>query len=76
MNEGARCAVCGGPFHPATGGLHFVEKTGRWVPFCGMCERELVKWVAQHTRRKWWGIRFYDHATYRGCVEGPDKERT
>jgi hypothetical protein len=65
------CAVCGGPYHPATGGLHWVEWSQRDVPWCGVCERDFVKWVARHSRSrmrrqkvngKTIVIRFYDFA--------------
>lgn len=54
------CACCGAPYHPATGGLHWVEFTQREVPWCGACERDFVKWVKGHTNRRWGGVKFYD----------------
>jgi hypothetical protein len=65
------CSVCGGPYHPATGGLHWVEWSQRDVPWCGPCERDFVKWVARHSRSrmrrqkvngKTVVLRFYDYA--------------
>lgn len=65
------CACCGGPYHPATGGLHWVEFSQKFVAWCGPCERDFVKWVVQHSRSrlrrtkvdgKTLVLRFYDFA--------------
>jgi len=65
------CAICGGPYHPATGGLHWVEWSGREVAWCGPCERDTVKWFVAYSKGvnkrikvdgKWVKIRFHDHA--------------
>jgi hypothetical protein len=70
------CACCGAPYHPATGGLHYVEFTDREVPWCGACERDFVKWFVRHAKGrhrklkvngKTVIIKFYD------CV-GPPRE--
>jgi hypothetical protein len=65
----ARCFVCKGPFHPATGGLHDNGRGGL-TPFCGPCERDTVAWLVKqqgrHRRVKVGGrtlvLRFYDYA--------------
>ena len=66
------CAVCGGPYHPATGGLHYVSHSGREVPWCGPCELDAVKWLVAHiksVRKRTTDmsgqriyVNFYDHA--------------
>ena len=38
------CVCCGGPYHPATGGLHNAGLAGT-VAFCGPCEKGLVAYV-------------------------------
>ena len=45
-----KCGCCGGPYHPSTGGLHWVEFTQRDVPWCGTCERDFVKWFVKHAK--------------------------
>jgi hypothetical protein len=71
MHEEVRCFVCRAPWHPASGGLHWVEFTKRFVPWCGACERDFVKWYVRHqkavTKRvkvngKTVVLRFYDYA--------------
>lgn len=62
-----KCFVCKGPFHPATGGVHGPSNT----KFCGACERDFVKFVAGHTKRKWGGIPFYKHAVVPPGTEPP-----
>ena len=44
------CVCCGGPYHPATGGLHGAGLAGV-VAFCGPCEREAVKYYAHCMKR-------------------------
>jgi hypothetical protein len=66
------CFVCKGPWHPATGGLHWVEFSKRFVAWCGPCEHDFVKWFVRHQharirRHKAPGgktvvLRFYDYA--------------
>jgi hypothetical protein len=68
------CACCGAPYHPATGGLHWVEFTKRWVPWCGRCERDFVKWFVAHQKGRFKRVKnamtggktkvlhFYDYA--------------
>jgi len=66
-----KCFVCKGPFHPATGGLHWVEFTQRFVPWCGACERDHVEWLIRHMKGRKRTIKvngvkkhlyFYDYA--------------
>lgn len=52
------CTACKGPFHPATG--HQPSPNQRW---CGPCSKDFVKFLKQHSSRRWGGERFYDHAT-------------
>jgi tRNA nucleotidyltransferase (CCA-adding enzyme) len=33
------------------------------TPFCGACMRPFMDWLHGHTRRRWHGMRFYDHAS-------------
>lgn len=72
------CFVCGGPYHPATGGLHYVEFSGRYVPWCGVCERDSVKWLVGHIKGRQRKIKvdgktrvlkFYDYAHFGGKTE-------
>jgi hypothetical protein len=57
-----KCACCPNTYHPATGGLHYVPFTGRYVAFCGVCERDFVKWIKHMQARRWGGKRFYEYA--------------
>lgn len=52
-----RCSACTGVFHPATG-HQWSEKTR----LCLSCAHSFMQWFKAHTRRKWGGERFYDHA--------------
>lgn len=52
-----RCDSCGSPYHEATGHI-FSEKT----VVCGPCARHFVQFIKSHTRRKWGGLNFYEHA--------------
>lgn len=71
-SEPSNCFVCKAPYHPATGGLHWVEYTQRYVAFCGVCEKDFVKWIVNHikgTRKRVMGsdgkkkyVYFYDNA--------------
>jgi hypothetical protein len=54
----ACCSACGGPYHPATG--HRASEGTRW---CGPCTRDFVQMLVGFTRRRWHGVRFYEHAT-------------
>lgn len=58
--ENPTCIQCKGvhPYHPDTG--HVYVEWG--VVVCGTCYRVFVKWLAGHLRRRWGGLRFYDHA--------------
>lgn len=65
-----RCFVCKGPFHPATGGYH-PNGMGGLTPFCGACERDLLRWMIGHIKSvkkrvkvdgKTVVLRFYDYA--------------
>lgn len=52
-----RCSACKGVYHEATG--HRFSARAR---LCGPCAREFVKFLRQHTKRRWGGINFYEHA--------------
>ena len=59
-SEDARCSTCSGPFHEATGHC-FTARTR----LCGICAGRFWGWVLRHTKRRWTGVSFYDHAAAR-----------
>ena len=58
----ARCRICGGPAHAASGCQYGVD----WL-VCGPCVRDAWLWIRQHVNGKGArkGVYFYDH------VRGP-----
>lgn len=52
-----KCSVCKGPFHESTGDINGNMRT------CGPCEKQFVKWLSGHSKRRWGGELFYKHAT-------------
>jgi hypothetical protein len=55
-----RCSGCTGPYHEATGHC-FTPRTR----LCGPCAGRFWGWVLRHTKRRWTGVSFYDHAAAR-----------
>lgn len=55
---GIACNTCSGPWHPATGHWH-PERGEIW---CGPCTKAAVIFIRDHSKRRWGGVRFYDHA--------------
>lgn len=53
-----KCNICKAPWHPASG--HYISETMVW---CGPCTKTWVKEVAGMQKRRWGGVKFYDHAT-------------
>jgi hypothetical protein len=54
---GTKCSACDNPYHPATGHV-----LGDRTQLCGPCARHFVAFVKSHTKRKWGGVAFYEHA--------------
>lgn len=52
------CNICGNPWHPASG--HYISPRTVW---CGPCTRAWVKELVGIQKRRWGGLRFYEHAT-------------
>lgn len=55
--EGRSCSSCENPYHPATG-----WRLSPRTRLCGPCARHFAEWVKGMVRRRWGGVRFYDHA--------------
>lgn len=54
--ERTHCTACKGPYHESTG--HILSEKSQ---LCGPCALDFRKWVSGQTKRKWGGVRFYDH---------------
>jgi hypothetical protein len=51
------CSSCGAPYHEASG-HRFSER----VAICGPCTLHYIEFLKSHQKRKWGGLRFYEHA--------------
>lgn len=53
------CNMCSGPWHPALGHID-VGQNRLW---CGVCTKDMIKFLKSMLVRTWGGIKFYEHAT-------------
>lgn len=64
------CFRCGGPYHESTG-----DYDKKWdVAFCGPCCKKFYGWLKGHTKRRWGGLNFYEHAARKPAADEPAKE--
>jgi len=56
LSYATRC-LCGQTYHHDSG--HILSPD---AVLCGPCARHFTRWLSGHTKRRWGGANFYDHA--------------